>query len=126
MEAAIAVRNKDGVIKAEAKALKTGEVIFAWEGEYEPGDQIVCTFPKTNAFYVVRIDHRYDSAIYMGTALKERKLSVIKSALEEYKDLARLNAGPAVVETFGEAGFTPINKKEALLLSRHQIGRAHV
>ncbi len=65
-------------------------------------------------------DHRYDSAIYMGTALKERKLSVIKSALEEYKDLARLNAGPAVVETFGEAGFTPINKKEALLLSRHQ------
>ena len=30
MEAAIAVRNKDGVIKAEAKALKTGEVIFAW------------------------------------------------------------------------------------------------
>ncbi|MFR1832082.1 MAG: aminopeptidase [Lachnospiraceae bacterium] len=65
-------------------------------------------------------DHRYDSAIYMGTALKERKLSVIKSALEEYKDLARLNAGPAVVETFGEAGFTPVNKKEALSLSRHQ------
>ena len=41
MEAAIAVRDKDGVIKAEAKALKTGEVTFAWEGEYEPGDQIV-------------------------------------------------------------------------------------
>lgn len=65
-------------------------------------------------------DHRYDSAIYMGTALKERKLSVIKGALEEYKELARLNAGPAVVETFGEEGFTPVNKKEALSLSRHQ------
>lgn len=67
MEAAIAVRNKNGVIKAEAKALKTGEVIFAWEGEYEPGDQIVCTFPKTNAFYVVRIDDTMDESFVYVT-----------------------------------------------------------
>ncbi len=65
-------------------------------------------------------DHRYDSALYMGTALKERKLSVIRGTLEEYKDLARLYAGPAVVETFGEEDFTPINKKEAFSLNRHQ------
>lgn len=65
-------------------------------------------------------DHRYDSALYMGTALKERKLSVIRGALEEYKDLARLYAGPAVVETFGEEDFTPVNKKEAFALNRHQ------
>ncbi len=56
----------------------------------------------------------------MGTALKERKLSVIRGTLEEYKDLARLYAGPAVVETFGEEDFTPINKKEAFSLNRHQ------
>lgn len=65
-------------------------------------------------------DHRYDSALYMGTALKERKLSVIRSTLEEYKELARLYAGPAVVETFGEEEFTPVNKKEAFALNRHQ------
>lgn len=65
-------------------------------------------------------DHRYDSALYMGTALKERKLSVIRGTLEEYKDLARLYAGPAVVETFGEEDFTPVNKKEAFALNRHQ------
>lgn len=65
-------------------------------------------------------DHRYDSALYMGTALKERKLSVIRGTLEEYKELARLYAGPAVVETFGEEDFTPVNKKEAFALNRHQ------
>ena len=37
-------------------------------------------------------DHRYDSALYMGTALKERKLSVIRGTLEEYKELARLRS----------------------------------
>ena len=65
-------------------------------------------------------DHRYDSALYMGTALKERKLSVIRGTLEKYKELARLYAGPAVVETFGEEDFTPVNKKEAFALNRHQ------
>lgn len=65
-------------------------------------------------------DHRYDNAIYMDKAFKERKLSVMKVAYEEYKTLARGYAGPAVIETFGEEGFTPENKKEALSLSEKQ------
>lgn len=65
-------------------------------------------------------DHRYDSALFMGAALKERKLAAIRSALEEYRDLASGYAGPAVVETFGEEGFQPVNKKEAWALNRHQ------
>lgn len=65
-------------------------------------------------------DHRYDSAIYLDKAFKERKLSVLKVAYEEYKTLAREYAGPAVVETFGEEGFTPENKKEAFALSDKQ------
>lgn len=65
-------------------------------------------------------DHRYDSAIYLDKAFKERKLSVLKVAYEEYKTLARGYAGPAVVETFGEEGFTPENKKEAFALSDKQ------
>lgn len=59
-------------------------------------------------------DHRYDSALYMGNAFKERKLSILKAAYEQYSELASWCAGPAVVETFGEEGFTPVNKKTAL------------
>lgn len=65
-------------------------------------------------------DHRYDSALYMGNAFKERKLSILKTAYEEYKDLAALCAGPAVVETFGEEEFEPVNKKTAFSLNDHQ------
>lgn len=65
-------------------------------------------------------DHRYDSAIYMGAGIKERKLSVTRSAYEEFKELAAKMAGPAVVETFGQDGFEPVNKETALSLSAHQ------
>lgn len=65
-------------------------------------------------------DHRYDNAIYMDKAFKERKLSVLKVAYEECRTLARAYAGPAVLETFGEEGFTPENKKEAFALSEKQ------
>ena len=65
-------------------------------------------------------DHRYDSALYMGNGFKERRLSVLKTAYEEFKELASWCAGPALVETFGEAGFTPVNKKTALALNGHQ------
>lgn len=65
-------------------------------------------------------DHRYDSAVFMGNAIKERKLSILRTAFEEFKEMASWYAGPAVVETFGEEGFTPVNKKECLTLSAHQ------
>ena len=65
-------------------------------------------------------DHRYDSALYMGNGFKERRLSVLKAAYEEWKEEASWCAGPALVETFGEAGFTPVNKKTALALNAHQ------
>lgn len=65
-------------------------------------------------------DHRYDSALYRGNAFKERKLSILKTAYEEYKDLAAMCAGPAVVETFGEEEFEPVNKKTAFSLNDHQ------
>ena len=65
-------------------------------------------------------DHRYDSALYMGNAFKERKLPILKTAYEDYKDLAAMCAGPAVVETFGEEEFEPVNKKTAFSLNDHQ------
>ena len=65
-------------------------------------------------------DHRYDSALFMGGNLKERKLSVTRAAYEEFKELAAVCAGPAVVETFGLPGFHPVNHEAAFSLSPHQ------
>lgn len=65
-------------------------------------------------------DHRQDSALYMGNAFKERKLSVLRTAYEEYSKLASWCAGPAVVETFGEEDFKPVNKQTALRLNDYQ------
>ncbi|MDD3252567.1 MAG: aminopeptidase [Lachnospiraceae bacterium] len=65
-------------------------------------------------------DHRYDQAIYFDKAFKERKLAVLRTAYETYKNEASWYAGPAVVETFGEDGFEPMNKPEACSLSKKQ------
>lgn len=65
-------------------------------------------------------DHRYDNAIYLNKAFKDRKAAVIKVAYEEYKKLAADYAGPAVIETFGQEGFCPINKPEACRLDAKQ------
>ena len=65
-------------------------------------------------------DHRYDNALYLDKAFKDRKLAVLKTAYETYKTLAAGYAGPAVIETFGEEGFQPVNKPEAYRLSKKQ------
>lgn len=65
-------------------------------------------------------DHRYDDAIYLNKAFKDRKAAVMKVAYETYKDLALQYAGPAVIETFGKEGFHPVNKPEANSLDARQ------
>lgn len=65
-------------------------------------------------------DHRYDSAVFMDKAFRDRKLAILKAAYEQYGDLARQYAGPAVIETFGEPGFEPVNKPEALQFTEKQ------
>ncbi len=65
-------------------------------------------------------DHRYDSALYLDKAFKDRKTAVTRKAYEKYKKEAAAYAGPAVVETFGQAGFEPVNKKESPALSEKQ------
>lgn len=56
-------------------------------------------------------DHRYDLGLFLDHSLKERKLSVYRTAYESRKELAASMAGPAVLETFGEALFQPVNKE---------------
>lgn len=75
---------------------------------------------STSANRQYEYDHRYDSAIYLDKAFKERKLAVLKVAYEEYKELAAAYAGPAVLQTFGEEGFQPENKKDAFALNEKQ------
>lgn len=65
-------------------------------------------------------DHRADAAIYLDKLFAERKLGVMRTAYEEYKELAYVHGGPACVETFGELPFVPENKPEAYRLSEKQ------
>lgn len=58
-------------------------------------------------------DHRNDSAYYLDKAFVERRLEVLRTAYETYKDLAAVYGGPAVQEVFGEVPLAPINKKTA-------------
>jgi len=65
-------------------------------------------------------DHRYDEGIYLDSALMERKLEVLEQSYETYREFMQGYAGPAVVETFGEAPFEPIEKPESIALTKKQ------
>lgn len=65
-------------------------------------------------------DHRYDSAVFMDKAFRDRKLSVLRAAYEKYRWEASYYAGPAVLETFGEEGFSPVQKPESWAFTEKQ------
>lgn len=65
-------------------------------------------------------DHKDDKGLFWDKALVSRKLEVFQTAFEKYKEEARLYAGPAVLETFGEMNFEPVNKKECISLTEEQ------
>lgn len=65
-------------------------------------------------------DHRADDALYMDKAFAERKLGALRHAYDLCKDLARVHAGPAVLEVFGETPFAPVGKENALRLNEKQ------
>lgn len=65
-------------------------------------------------------DHRADNAIYLDKKLIERKLGVMRTTYEKWKQLAAWHAGPAVVETFGEIPFVPAANPDSFRLSEKQ------
>ncbi|MDO5423889.1 MAG: aminopeptidase [Eubacteriales bacterium] len=65
-------------------------------------------------------DHKADEAIYFDKPFMQRKLGVMRTAYETYKDLAAVHAGPAVLEIFGETPFAPQIKESAYRLSEKQ------
>lgn len=89
-----------------------------WSVTMSPNRKI--GYHGTSANMQFDYDHRYDQAIYLDKAFKERKLAVLRTAYENCKKQAAEYAGPAVVETFGEDGFEPENKPEAYALSEKQ------
>lgn len=89
-----------------------------WSVTMSPNRKI--GYHGTSANMQFDYDHRYDQAIYLDKAFKERKLAVLRTAYENCKAKAAAYAGPAVVETFGEDGFEPKNKPEAYALSEKQ------
>ncbi len=81
-------------------------------------NRIGCYGASANRQY--EYDHKGDAALFMDKAFVERKLGVLRTAYESYKELAKVHAGPAVMEVFGEKPFEPEGKKEALKLNKKQ------
>ena len=65
-------------------------------------------------------DHVNDQAVYLDRAFVNRRLETLKAAYEKYKDKARLFAGPAVIEVFGEKEFEPVNRQSAPTCDKKQ------
>lgn len=65
-------------------------------------------------------DHRADQAVYLDKPFAERKLGVLRTAYETYKELAYVHGGPACVDIFGEQPFAPESKEESYRLSQKQ------
>ena len=65
-------------------------------------------------------DHKDDHGLFWDKALMQRKLEVLKTAYEQYKQELKGYAGPAVVETFGEEPFAPGSGPQAVRLTPEQ------
>lgn len=67
-----------------------------------------------------KYDHKDDHALYLDKAYIERYQETLKAAFEKEKTNAAGYAGPAVIQTFGEKEFDPINKEAAAHLDDKQ------
>ncbi|MDD3205834.1 MAG: aminopeptidase [Lachnospiraceae bacterium] len=65
-------------------------------------------------------DHKEDQALFFDKLLMNRRLEIMREAYEGEKEWARVHAGPACMEVFGEKPFNPVAKKNACKLSKEQ------
>lgn len=75
---------------------------------------------STSANKQYEFDHQGDNAYYVDKAFMQRKIDILRRSYEEQSDYAAGFAGPACIEVFGEAPFTPVKKEEAAKLSEEQ------
>lgn len=66
-------------------------------------------------------DHRQDKALYLDRLYVNREMEHRKVLFEEYKQMLSEYIGPAIVQTFGEPEFVPVNKKEAFHFDKRQV-----
>lgn len=65
-------------------------------------------------------DHKDDIGLILDKQFMERKLEVMRTVLEQNKELAGEFAGPAVIEVFGEKPFEPQTNPQAVTLTKKQ------
>lgn len=65
-------------------------------------------------------DHKDDNGLILDRRYVNRLLEASHAAFEKYREEAGGYAGPAVVETFGEADFEPVNRPGAVKLDGEQ------
>ncbi len=68
----------------------------------------------------VSYDHRFDFALFWDQQYADRQLEYGKKAVMQLQDELRDQAGPVVIELFGEAPFVPQTKASAITLSPAQ------
>lgn len=81
---------------------------------------LVGGFYATNVNKQFAYDHKEDEAFFLDKQVVSRKLDDSKNAYELVKDLAKVHAGPAWVEVFGEEPFLPVEKEETPKLDEKQ------
>lgn len=59
-------------------------------------------------------DHSEDAALFFDKAFVNRKLEVMKTVYEMYKEPASVYGGPAVIDVFGEPPFSPVINKDSI------------
>lgn len=65
-------------------------------------------------------DHKDDQGLFFDKQYVERKLEVMRTAFEQFKELASGHAGPACIDMFGEKPFSPVQKEEVVKLTEKQ------
>lgn len=78
------------------------------------------SYSSTPANRQYSYDQRYFDGIVFDKCIKDRQIEVYRNVFEKYASIASGMAGPAVLETFGEAPFSPDDKKEAVKYTEKQ------
>ena len=92
------------------------EAVSSFQGLGKPGRG--CYGTSLNRQY--GFDHRNDQTWYLDRAFTERRLEAMTEAFRKYRTEAKLMAGPAVMESFGEADFDPQIKETASKFTEKQ------
>lgn len=90
---------------------KTGIITVFQEKPYKLSDKSEvrdagCSALDINKQYI--LDHKFDNVILMKKAYLDRKIELAGYAYEKLKEDIKLNAGPALIEVFGEEKFNPV------------------